>query len=194
MFPRGSGSQQPFSSPRNQSNLPVSGSQSHAGHSSPLVQSVETPDFSPSVLPGSDSHWPIQHIQSSISAIQGGLQSTRGSALSLPAHHSTTNTRTSQPHTLPGSNYPLTESTAHSSIEDTTPIKEEIGSEDPRYVKLNRRKTRPGSVLTRASPPQRPWHLIIPHVSSIRHLFCWPNAAQYSSYEVYPDMVLGGVY
>lgn len=143
MSPGGSGSQQPFSSRRYQSNLPkVSDSQSNVGLSSPLVQSVETPDYSQSVLPGSDSHLPIQHIQhiqSSICAVQSGSQSTQRLALSLPSHHSTTlDTSPSQPHTLLGSNYPPTESTAQSSIEDTTPIKVEIGSEDPRYVKLNR--------------------------------------------------------
>lgn len=139
MFPGGSGSQEPFSS-RNQSNLPVSDSKSNVGLSSP-VQLVETSDFSQSVLPGSGSLWPIQNIHSSISAVQGGSQSTQGFALPLPSHHST-NTDTSRPPTLPGSNYPPTESTVQSSIEDTTPIKQEIGSEDRRYVKLNRHEKR----------------------------------------------------
>lgn len=142
MFPGGSGSQEPFSSRRNHINLPVSDSQSNTGLSSPLVQSVGTPNFSSSVHPGSDSHWPIQHIQSSIAAVQGCSQS-RAFALSLPSHHSTTNTSTSQPHSLPGSNYPPIKSTAQSSIEDPNPIKEEIALEDSRYVKLNRYKIRP---------------------------------------------------
>lgn len=140
MFPRGSGSQEPFSS-RNQSNLPVSDSKSNVGLSSP-VQSVETSDFLQSVLPGSGSHWPIQNIQSSISSVQGDSQSTQGFALPLPSHHST-NTGTSRLPTLPGSNYPPpTESTAQSSIGNITHIKQEIGSEDPRYVKLNRHEKR----------------------------------------------------
>lgn len=139
MFPRGSGSQEPFSS-RNQSNLPVSNSTSNVGLSS-LVQSVETSGFSQNVLPGSGSHWPIQNIQSSISAVQGYSQSTQGLALPLPSHHPT-NTGTSRLPTLPSSSYPPTESTAQSSIGDITPIKQEIGSEDPRYVKLNRHEKR----------------------------------------------------
>ncbi|CAG8892536.1 unnamed protein product [Penicillium egyptiacum] len=132
MFPGGPGSQEPFSS-RNQSNLPTaSDSQSNVGLSSPLVQSAETPDFAQSVLPRPDSHWPVEHIQSSISAVQGGSQST-GFAQPLPSHRSTTlNPGTSQPHTLPGLNYPPTEPTEQSCIEDTAPIKEEIESEDPR--------------------------------------------------------------
>lgn len=139
MFPGGSGSQEPFS-PRNQSNLPVSDSKSNIGLSS-LVQSVETSDFSQSVIPGPGSHWPIQNLQSSISAVQGGSQSTQGFALPLPSHHST-NTGTTRLPTLPGSNYPPTELTAQSSIGDITPIKQEIGSEDPRYVRLNRHEIR----------------------------------------------------
>ncbi|CDM34600.1 unnamed protein product [Penicillium roqueforti FM164] len=128
MFPEGSGSQHPFSSRRNQSNLPFTASQSNVGLLSPLVQSVESPDFSHSV-PGPESHWPIQHIQNSIYA-PGGSQSTQGFALSLPAHHSTTlNTSTSPLHTL-DSNYPPTESTAQGYIEDKSPTKEEIGTED----------------------------------------------------------------
>ncbi|OQD62227.1 hypothetical protein PENPOL_c013G01843 [Penicillium polonicum] len=134
MFPGGSGSQEPFSS-RNQSNLPVSDSKSNVGLSSP-VQLVETSDFSQSVLPGSGSLWPIQNIHSSISTVQGGSQSTQGFALPLPSHHST-NTDTSRPPTLPGSNYPPTESTVQSSIEDTTPIKQEIGSEDRRGLGIS---------------------------------------------------------
>ena len=136
MFPGGSGSQGPYSS-RNPSNPPkASDSQSNVGLSSPLVQSAETPDFSQSVLPGSESRWPVQHVQSPICTVQGGLQST-GFAPPLPSHHSTLNPGTSQSHTLPGLSYP-TEATVQSSIEDNTPIKEEIVSEDPRYVKLNR--------------------------------------------------------
>ncbi|KAJ9485057.1 hypothetical protein VN97_g8309 [Penicillium thymicola] len=88
------------------------------------------------VLPGSGSPWPIQNIQSSISVVQGGSQSTQGFALPLPSHHST-NTGTSRPPILPGSNYPFTESTAQSSIEDTIPIKQEIGSEDPRGLGIS---------------------------------------------------------
>ncbi|CRL30155.1 unnamed protein product [Penicillium camemberti] len=134
MFPRGSGSQEPFSS-RNQSNLPVSNSTSNVGLSS-LVQSVETSGFSQNVLPGSGSHWPIQNIQSSISAVQGYSQSTQGLALPLPSHHPT-NTGTSRLPTLPSSSYPPTESTAQSSIGDITPIKQEIGSEDPRGLGIS---------------------------------------------------------
>ncbi|KAJ5515752.1 hypothetical protein N7527_007312 [Penicillium freii] len=134
MFPAGSGSQEPFSS-RNQSNLPVSDSKSNVGLSSP-VQLVETSGFSQSVLPGSGSPWPIQNIHGSICAVQGGSQSTQGFALPLPSYHST-NTDTSRPPTLPGLNYPPTESTVQSSIEDTTPIKQVIGSEDPRGLGIS---------------------------------------------------------
>ncbi|CAG7989375.1 unnamed protein product [Penicillium nalgiovense] len=135
MSPGGSGSQEPFSS-RNPSNLPrTSESQSNIGLSSPLVQSAETPNFSQSVIPGPESHWPLQHIQGSICTVQGGSQPT-GFALPLPSHHSTLNPGTSQPHTLPGLNYP-TESTAQSSIEDTIPIKEEIESEVPRGLGIS---------------------------------------------------------
>ncbi|KAJ5959629.1 uncharacterized protein N7479_006779 [Penicillium vulpinum] len=124
MFSRGSGSQEPFFTRRNQSNLPVSDTQPNLGLLSPLIDSVETPDFPQGVLPGPESHWPIQ---SSISAVQSD-STTFG--LPLPPHHSTTlNTSTSQPHTLLGSNYP-TGPTAQP-IEDSTPIKEEIESEHP---------------------------------------------------------------
>ncbi|KAJ5513495.1 hypothetical protein N7463_003047 [Penicillium fimorum] len=136
MFPGGSGSQELFS-PRRQSIPPkLSDSQSNVRPLSPLVQSVETPDFSQGVPPGRDSHWPIQPIQSSISAVQGG-QSPQAFALALPPHHSTTlDTGTSQPHALLGSNYLPTGSTPQSSIEDTV-IKEEIGSEDSRGLGIS---------------------------------------------------------
>ncbi|KAJ5835626.1 hypothetical protein N7447_001652 [Penicillium robsamsonii] len=127
MFP--GGSQESFS-PRRQPIPPkLSDSHSNVRSLSPLIQSVETPDFSQGILPGPDSHWPIQPIQSSISAVQGG-QSTQAFALALPPHHPTTlDTNTSQSHALLGSNYLPTGSEPQSSIEDTV-IKEEIGSED----------------------------------------------------------------
>ncbi|OQE84929.1 hypothetical protein PENNAL_c0025G01261 [Penicillium nalgiovense] len=159
MSPGGSGSQEPFSS-RNPSNLPrTSESQSNIGLSSPLVQSAETPNFSQSVIPGPESHWPLQHIQGSICTVQGGSQPT-GFALPLPSHHSTLNPGTSQPHTLPGLNYP-TESTAQSSIEDTIPIKEEIESEVPRHSNVplhgyqQQEHQLPASYLTALGNPSR---------------------------------------
>lgn len=148
MFPGGSGSQEPFSHHRNQSNdVPVSNSQSDVGPLSPLIESVETPKFAQGVLPGSNPHW---SIQGSVSAVSGGPQLRQGFGLSIPLQTSpsTLNTSTHQPHALLGSNYPLTGSTVQPSIEDITPIKQEHRPEDSRSVKLNRYSPDWESVLT----------------------------------------------
>ncbi|KAJ5773282.1 hypothetical protein N7457_008178, partial [Penicillium paradoxum] len=136
MFPGGSGSQEPFSHRRNQSSLSVSDSQPNVGLLSPLINSEGTAAFTQGVAPGSGSHWPIQ---TSASPVRGSLQSTQDFALSIPPHipSSTLNTSANQSHALLNSNYPLVGSTAQPSVEDITPIKQEIGSEDPRGLGIS---------------------------------------------------------
>ncbi|QQK42448.1 hypothetical protein Pdw03_6349 [Penicillium digitatum] len=110
-------------------------------HSEGILRSeYQTESYKSAGLRLAIQHWAFvstsPHIQSSIAAVQGCSQS-RAFALSLPSHHSTTNTSTSQPHSLPGSNYPPIKSTAQSSIEDPNPIKEEIALEDSRGLGIS---------------------------------------------------------
>ncbi|OQE46939.1 hypothetical protein PENCOP_c001G07839 [Penicillium coprophilum] len=159
MFPGGSGSQEPFSSRRYQSNPPkVTDSQSNVRPLCPLIQLVETSGFSEGILPGPDSHWPIQPIQSSISAVQGGSQSTQGFALALSSHHSTKlDTSKDQPHNLTGSNYPPTGSIPLSSVEGTA-IKEEIESGDSRDLGISSYPMSVASDTYFAGPMQQNTH------------------------------------
>ncbi|KAJ5129671.1 uncharacterized protein N7515_005710 [Penicillium bovifimosum] len=134
MFPGWSGSQGPFS-PRDQSNLPVSDAQSNVGLLSQL-EPVDTPEFAQNIIPGTGSHWPIQ---TPISAVRGGSQSRQESRLAYPAHHSTTalDTTPNQPHAPLSSNFPLTGSTAQSSIEDIAPIRQPTVPEDSRGLGIS---------------------------------------------------------